>query len=177
MTRAFFALQPDTAARQALAQQRPMGRGAGRPVPEDNLHVTLAFLGDVDDATVTRARAAASRVAAAGFSLCFRDRAVWRSGVCVAVPETVPEPANALRGQLAGLLREARVAVDQRVWRPHVTLARRARGGTERLAEPVTVAFNTFVLMQSLAQAQGVRYTILDRWALESGPVDQGWEG
>lgn len=177
MTRAFFALQPEPAARRQLAHQRPSGPRAGRPAPEDNLHITLAFLGDIDDATLTRARSAAAQVAGAGFSLCFRDRAVWRSGVCVALPETVPEAANTLRGQLARRLREAHVPFDQRVWRPHVTLARRAREGDGRLAEPVRAAFDAFVLMQSLPQAEGVRYTVMDRWTLASDQVGQGWEG
>lgn len=177
MTRAFFALQPAPAARRELAHRRPSGRGAGRPVPEDNLHVTLAFLGAIDEAAVMRARNAAARVAAVGFSLCFNEVAVWRSGVCVALPETVPEAANQLRGQLARLLREAQVPFDQRIWRPHVTLARRARSGGGGLANPVTAGFDAFVLMQSLPQPEGVRYTVLDRWVLDSHQVGQGWEG
>ena len=50
--RLFFALWPDEALRQQLAVYPPMLKGCGgRLVVQDNLHITLAFLGSVDGDT------------------------------------------------------------------------------------------------------------------------------
>jgi len=52
--RVFFALWPDAAQRAGLAHaiRKPVRSCGGRPVPPENLHVTLAFLGSVPERRV-----------------------------------------------------------------------------------------------------------------------------
>ena len=59
--RLFFALWPDATARESLVRLQHELGDCGRPVPTENLHLTLRFLGDTGEE-----RAAAVTAAAAG---------------------------------------------------------------------------------------------------------------
>src|SRR5205807_403857 len=65
--RLFFALWPDAGQRAALvhATRKAVRSSGGRPVPEESLHVTLAFLGSVPERRVAELQAIARRVAEA----------------------------------------------------------------------------------------------------------------
>lgn len=54
--RLFFALWADEAMRQAMAQatRKAASASGGHPVPAENLHVTLAFLGPVPERRLAR---------------------------------------------------------------------------------------------------------------------------
>lgn len=99
-------------------------------VPPQNLHLTLAFLGELDDASVERARetaaAAAGRVGGAwtvdwgtagAFPSLARARVLWLG---------LEDPAPAVRAQavLADCLRAAGLPIEDRRYQPHLTLAR-----------------------------------------------------
>ena len=77
MKRLFFALWPDNAVRGRLAEVAgllPMN--TGRRVPPDNFHITLVFLGNVQEQVVPELDAAAERLRQPGFSLQI-DRCGW----------------------------------------------------------------------------------------------------
>ena len=85
LLRLFFALPcpPDQAA--AICQWRAGQTLPGRPVPEANLHLTLAFLGEADETTQARLIAAAERQHCPPFSVHLdqtgwfqRAKAAWR---------------------------------------------------------------------------------------------------
>ena len=67
--RLFLAIQLSPAVREALltAQDALRRQGRGSFPPPENLHLTLAFLGEAED--LTRARAALSEVSCRPFSL------------------------------------------------------------------------------------------------------------
>ncbi len=59
MPRLFFALWPDPPTRTALAMLVDgLPLVGGRRVPAENLHLTLAFLGNVDEGAAAAARVA-----------------------------------------------------------------------------------------------------------------------
>ena len=135
--RLFVAIRPSPAVRDALlaAQEtlRPQGRGAfTRP---ENLHLTLAFLGEAESAAPAQAALEAACTGGA-FSLTvgglghFDD--IWWAGV----RENARLEALALGVQDA--LRQAGYPVERRPWRPHITLVRRWRGPEPRLTVPDT---------------------------------------
>ena len=64
MARLFFALWPDEPARGRLAPlaAEVAAQASGKPVPIAKLHLTLAFLGEVDAARIDRAVEAARGV-------------------------------------------------------------------------------------------------------------------
>lgn len=167
MTRLFFALQPDARARQAVTWSLPDDLAAERPLPESDLHVTLVFLGELNEDEETAVRRLADETVAEPFALCFSGLAYWpRSRVRVLVPDGVPPAAHALRAELARRLREAGLPFDARIWHPHLTVARRARRGGGELHAPVTIAFHDFVLMRSRTEPTGAVYEPVGRCSL-----------
>lgn len=128
--RLFFAVPapPEVRALAGDAQARLAGLRAALPSPED-LHVTLAFLGDADPGTV-EALLGLGRRAAAGCAP-FPLRTAGLGGFPRPAAARLlylafePQPAlAALAGRLREALREARVPFDPKPFRPHLTLAR-----------------------------------------------------
>ena len=111
--------------REALltAQDALRRQGRGSFPPPENLHLTLAFLGEAEDPA--RARAALSEVSCRPFSLAvggppghFGD--LWWAGVRA-------DPA----------LEELAVSLQaDRPWLPHITLVRRWRGEVPQVTVP-----------------------------------------
>lgn len=174
MARLFFALQPDPAARTALAAlAAQIARGCGgRAVPAAKIHLTLAFLGDVDPAGMERACATARAVSGDAFRMAIdRVGSFARPEVAWAAPGIVPPELTRLHDVLASRLREAGFALEARSYAPHITIARRiARPVTA--AEPMAVAWDAreFVLVES-DLATGA-YRDLARWTL-GGPGER----
>lgn len=87
--RLFFALWPSDEARAALAGWRDaLPRPGGRPTAARNLHLTLAFAGDVDAETRTCLEQAAARVRGEPFSLPLDRLGVFKRGCSGPAPRT-----------------------------------------------------------------------------------------
>ncbi len=169
MARLFFALYPRAAERAALAAMLPAGRVTGRVIPVDNLHMTLAFLGDVGEAVVDTLCAVEDAVPVPPFELCFGELAFWEGPrTRVLVPDTLPAEAVNLHCGIQRLLGDHELPFDRRQWSPHITLERRAVPEPTGPVSPVTVRFDEYVLMASETRQEGVVYTPLARWRLPS---------
>jgi 2'-5' RNA ligase len=112
--------------------------------PPENLHVTLAFLGELDAEAAGRAAEAVRKTAAAvqpatvewgrpgAFPSLARARVVWLGLAGV-------EEVTATQVRLVGELRAHELPAEERKFRPHLTLARvrsgLSRETTDRLAE------------------------------------------
>ena len=187
MPRLFFALRPDAALRRALLRyRRALDCGPCRPVPEEQLHLTLSYLGEVDE----RRRRALLALPFAGtappFSLCLDTPGWWaRSRVAWLAP--APDKIPAALSALVACIEDAAPAVPPRcsshprprTFRPHLTLARRVRAAPRR-PPPVALRWEirAFSLMQSdiappgagpREEAGGRIYRELRRWPLSSG--------
>lgn len=151
MARLFLALWPDDEVRRALTAWRDgwhWPRSAS-PVHADRLHVTLHFLGEVDD-TRSAALAEALRVPFEPFALRFGRNVLWPYGIAVLEPDTVPAPLLALHARLGEALTRHGVALDTRAYKPHVTLARRARTASIASDAPALCwQVERYALMQS----------------------------
>lgn len=123
--RLFIALPlPDEAVDAIMALQARMPRG--RMVPPDNLHLTLAFLGECDDCEVEAAHDALEGLTAPALSVGLSSPAIYggRHGQAVAIEADGGAPLHELHDRLRGKLRGAGLTVERRRFRPHVTLAR-----------------------------------------------------
>lgn len=125
MIRAFLALPlPPDVIRDLEAAQA--GLPAGRPVPPENLHVTLVFLGEHHEPVIEDLHYAIEGMSAPGFDLRIKGVGVFGNvtpRVLYAAVE--PEPAlTHLRRKLARAAREAGIALPGERYTPHVTLAR-----------------------------------------------------
>jgi RNA 2',3'-cyclic 3'-phosphodiesterase len=164
--RLFFALWPPDAVRAQLSSWSRELRASchGRPTPRQNLHLTLAFLGAVEDfAAVERAAAEASPRAA---TLLLDLPGFWKSNHIVWAGASAP-PA-----EFIGLVHDLRAALsrhgvrfDPKPFATHVTLLRDAREPrTVPKLAPIRWDVDGFVLVRSQPQPKGSRYEIAGSW-------------
>ncbi|SOB98734.1 2'-5' RNA ligase [Rhodobacter sp. JA431] len=105
--------------------------GCGRAVAEENLHLTLAFLGDVDvpDLEAVHDELAALPVTPFTVELAGLDPMGGADRVETLVLNARPNPAlEALHSKVAQAARRAGVVLERRRFRPHVTIARFGKG-------------------------------------------------
>jgi RNA 2',3'-cyclic 3'-phosphodiesterase len=168
--RVFFALVPPPEVQQALGQlaRETARRAHGRPVPAENMHVTLAFIGAWPVARLPTLLDAAANVHGEPMNIALdRLGAFRRAGIAWVGASLVPDASTRLAASLADALSAAGLTLDAQPYRPHVTLARHCRGPyPEGAAGPFGFDADRFVLMQSQTRAEGARYQSLATWPL-----------
>jgi 2'-5' RNA ligase len=157
--RLFLALWPDVDTRAALAaeQARWQWPAGARPVRTDGLHLTLHFIGPVEQARVP-ALIDACRVASAPCTLSLDSAELWPNHCAVLCARDVPPALAALHASIARALRALGLPVERRSFRPHVTLARHAAGAQ---APPEATPLPWNARGHVLVQSAGGRYTPL----------------
>jgi 2'-5' RNA ligase len=170
--RAFFALWPDPAARDALAllTRDVAALAQGHAAPAANLHLTLAFVGDVAPARVTGLCAIGAAVAAnaSQFTLTLDRTGTFRgTGITWLGTGETPPHLERLGRSLAEGLAAGGFAVEPRAFSPHVTLARRCRTRADvALAAPIAWVANRLVLNVSDLRSGTPTYRELASWPL-----------
>ena len=167
--RLFFALELPSAVQKQIVQWRAshFPEDAGRPVAADNLHLTLAFLGEVSAEKQRALAALAGRLRQPGFTLTLDDAGQWLRSRVVWLGTRQP-PRGLL--QLASMLRAqaARSGCYQspQPFHPHITLWRDARQAVPIPAPGFHWSFpvNVFVLYESSFGRGRTRYTALERY-------------
>ena len=165
--RVFFALWPDDATRAAIsrATREAVRSSGGRPIAKERLHVTIAFLGELTAAGLDVARNVPP-IPVGPFELTLDAVGVWpESKVLWLAPSTMPDALGELEERLWIALVERGFRAEERVYRPHVTLARRARP-VEFAVEPVHFPVRELALVESFPDGRNVHYEVLERWAL-----------
>lgn len=171
--RLFFALWPDQVLRSQFIEatrhaRRKLGKAGARMVDTANIHITLAFLGNVPDEQYQCLANSAGRVRAGSFDLLL-DR--WgffrRAQVFYLTPAAVPGELERLVGQLWGVAGSCGLRPDPRPFQPHLTLARKVTARLD-LAAPESVLWTPadFVLVSSETRSSGPVYQVLQRWPL-----------
>jgi len=166
--RLFFALPVADAQRRAIAQwRRGLELRSGKPVPNENFHLTLLFLGDVDAAQVPAICAAVDNLArpAAPLRLLLDQLKAWpRANVLVLEPQDTPAALRQLVYGLQQALLPMGVAEQAREYRPHLTLSREFRGQ----APEASVAPDFFVTARqfTLYESRKGQYWPLAQWPL-----------
>ena len=167
--RLFFALWPDpeiAGKLHRLANAAGEGRG-GRVMRQDTLHLTLAFLGEVDGARIPRLAAVASAIAVPAFRFRLDRLGYWQHHhILWAGCGEQPVALLRLVHQLQDRLRAAGLRVDNTPFTPHVTLVRNFQCKAPPMPNEIEWPVAEFALVESLQSAQGVGYHSLSRWPL-----------
>jgi 2'-5' RNA ligase len=164
----FFALWPDERVRAQLARwarelHAACGGREGRP---ENLHITLAFLGNVEDARVAEVERAADAVAARAFSLILDQPGYWKHNrIAWAGAAVVPPELEALVADLRAVLANAHIVFDPKAFVSHVTLLRDASEPRALPAlPPIDWKPDAFALVRSATLPRGSRYEVRKSW-------------
>jgi len=171
--RLFFALWPDETVRRALLDVEALVVPAtARATRAENLHLTLAFLGAVPPEQLPAVLDVAGQLRCSPIALTLDRIEHWAApGILCLAPSVMPKPLQALAADLESALREGGLPVDQRPYRPHVTLCRKA---SAPLLEPALLGAgilwraDQFVLAESADDTGSSSYRIIAHWPLQS---------
>ncbi|WOT05653.1 RNA 2',3'-cyclic phosphodiesterase [Shewanella youngdeokensis] len=161
-----FSLTPQqTAQVQAIQQQLPK---SVRLVPARNLHVTLAFLGQVNSSTLDALILAVDALEKPGFAVSLDLVEHWQQPKILCLKGQASDPslislANA--GQL--LAKQLRLHQSEHEFTPHITLSRKAKMAVHNLSYvPLIMQPTALHLFESFSGNNGVEYPILHSWQL-----------
>jgi 2'-5' RNA ligase len=168
--RLFFALWPDDATRAALAAllRTLHEQCGGRRVQEHNIHLTLAFLGDVRADLVPGLLRMAGEMQGAPVDLALNTAEYWRHNrVVCAGTKLCPPVLRDLSARLGEGARGLGIGTEARDYVPHITLLRKAeRAPAQRDFSEIEWHVSEFVLMRSVPRRDMVVYETIGRWAL-----------
>jgi 2'-5' RNA ligase len=192
--RLFVALTPDREAqaqlgRRALELQRGLGDAASllRWTPAANIHATLHFLGEIDEARLEPLRAALGHsLPEPPFEILLGDAGVFpQSGPPRVLWLAISNGAAAVRRlhhELGTRLQTAGVALEDREFSPHVTMARaRDRSDRREIARvrdrlprgheiPIAWVVDRVTLYRSDLSGPAPRYDAIHHVRLEAAP-------
>lgn len=176
MHRLFVAIRPPEQVRSQLLHL--MGGVAGaRWLSDDQLHLTLRFIGEVDRHAARDVDATLSGVHHPRFSIAVNGLGAFdRRGepVTLWAGVTPHEPLRALHKKVDQALVRVGVPPDRRAYMPHITIARLPRGAgplgslLERSGGVATPPFavGEFCLCESRLTPDGPVYTVAGRYPL-----------
>jgi 2'-5' RNA ligase len=176
MHRLFVAIRPPFAIRKLLLGAMG-GISGARWQSEDQLHLTLRFIGEVDRHRAGDIHAALGAVHQPVFDLALNGIGAFeRRGLAETVWAGVAPhaPIRALHRKVDTALARVGIAPDERAYLPHITLARLKRGSgpvgnllesAGGLGSPA-FAVDHFALFESDLTAEAAVYSMVERYSL-----------
>lgn len=169
--RLFFALWPDAFTQQSWFSElapflAPLG---GRRVPAANLHLTLAFLGEVRGDRMNELLQLGDDLASTAIALRFDRIEYWKkAGLACLRPTETPAALARLAGQLNTGLQLAGFSLESRSFKPHVTLARHVDVRASSLPVWPVLEWQApaLALVRSRLTPEGSDYSVLREWPL-----------
>jgi len=163
--RLFFALWPPRAVAESL-HDWAVSVGQGKVSRAEMIHLTLAFLGQVDEERLAVLKALP--IKGERHSLRIEEARYWKHNQIVWVgPRHVPERLSALAVGLKAFLDENKFRTEQRQFAAHVTLIRKARDpGALAKLPAVRWPVDEFVLVRSRLSSAGASYEVVRRYPL-----------
>jgi 2'-5' RNA ligase len=178
MHRLFVAIRPPRAIREQLLAVMG-GVAEVRWQTEDQLHITLRFIGEVDRHKASDIAIALASVRHPPFEVSLNGIGTFgrRGQPGVLWAGLAPhEPLKALHKKLDHACARAGVSTEGRAYQPHITLARlkRSSGSIQAVAETWAgltsppFAVDSFELFQSSLTSDGAVYHVVERYSLLS---------
>ncbi len=128
------------------------------------LHSTLVFLGNVAEHRLEALSLAAQETQFKPIELNLTAAHYWgHNHIVYAAPDVMPPALADLVNELGGRLRRHRFPIEDRAYKPHITLLRNARWTDAELPLMPAVRwhFRRFALVKSLSDEHGPKYEAL----------------
>lgn len=158
----FFALWPSHRQREQLrdAIVPSLSTVEGIAVDRRNWHVTLVYIGDFPEERIPGLMSAVALIDPGQIRVRFESLTFWqRPKIACVHTRTVPPELERLVQSLQQALIPFGYDPDPRVYRPHITVARKVRTFQEvRLARPVELTWSEFELVESVSFRGEVQY-------------------
>jgi RNA 2',3'-cyclic 3'-phosphodiesterase len=178
MPRLFTAIEIPPEIGRSLSLLRGGLPGARWIEPED-YHLTLRFIGDIDDAMAREVTLMLGHIRRAPFSLCLDDLQSFGGRKPRAVVATAPAlaPLAELQAEHERLMQRIGMAPEGRKFTPHVTLARLRQSSSRQVADylalhqpyrSATFPVSRFVLFSSRASVGGGPYVVEAAYPLDA---------
>lgn len=171
MKRLFFALEFSLADKQQITRwRRRVMAPPERKIAYANLHMTLCFLGNVDQDQELELYNRAASIEVSPFELHFnRLGFLHRPGILYLAPEQDPAALLELASQCRKVARGCGIELKSERFLSHVSLYRRLPELPAVTIQPdLTFAIRHFVLYQSKGGESGVHYVKLASWPLRA---------
>jgi RNA 2',3'-cyclic 3'-phosphodiesterase len=172
--RLFFALWPPAPAARSLHDwaAKTARETHGRATRAEAIHLTLAFLGEIEQSRISTLRSIGQASVGKAHVLPIEQARWWAHNRIVWVgPNETPAPLAALAVDLKHNLERENFALESRAFAAHVTLIRKAQEpqGALPALPAVDWPVDEFVLVRSALSREGSSYQVLERFALRSG--------
>ena len=192
--RLFIAIELDDGARHAIAAEQTRlkaalgdGRSALKWIRPEHMHLTLAFLGEVEDGLAQALDEAIGQpVQADRFAIVFGGLGVFPPG---GAPRVLwlgltagARAVNAVQAEIAARVARLGIALERRPFHPHLTLARwrtsrpsdrRRVAAADSPHDIARIEIHEVSLIHSRLSPAGPAYVTLARGPLSQGPVSQ----
>ena len=185
MPRLFTALEIPRHVGQSLAMMRG-GLPGARWIDPENYHLTLRFIGDIDDALARDIAGLLGRVQRAPFELRLDGLASFggRKPRAVVAAVAPVAPLLELQAEHERLLQRLGLEPEGRKYTPHVTLARLRDSSSREVADYLSVrahyrsssfAVSRFVLFSSRSSVGGGPYVVEAAYPLAATELRVRW--
>ncbi len=167
--RLFFAIDFDDEFKQSLVDWIDTLDINGRRVEQENLHLTLQFLGDVSNHQVFDVIDAISVPQVRPFPIEISKTGYFpKNEILFCDIDNDNRSIQQLSSNIANSLQSLRfIKRDKRRFHPHVTIARDALPPVDfHSPKPLTTQVKYFCLMESIFIKSGVHYEIVEQWPL-----------
>ncbi|MFT5789807.1 MAG: 2'-5' RNA ligase [Shewanella sp.] len=161
-----FSLTPQqTLQIEAIQLQLPL---SVRLVPRDNLHMTLAFLGQASNETIDVLINSVDAINKPRFKVRLDLIEHWQKPKILCLKGAASDPNLMALANTAQLLaQQLSLHQSEHHYNPHITLSRKATAAVSDVTyQPLLLQPTTLHLFQSFAGADGVEYPILHSWPL-----------
>ncbi|QYJ85633.1 RNA 2',3'-cyclic phosphodiesterase [Shewanella mesophila] len=169
--RLFLGISPSSEQANILAHTQSLISTDGRAIPKDNFHVTLYFLGQVDEQQQTQLIKTLNQLNAQNklkpFSVDLEAIEWWQKPKVICLAGIAKDPALIkLHQTCRQLSHELNLHQSERLFTPHITLFRKAREYSPQQIAPLTITAHELHLYHSVSSESGISYPIIHSWQL-----------
>ena len=162
--RLFLAICPPMSLTQTIAQSIRLPIDC-RPVPAENYHVTLVFLGLVEPEVQVEICRSMAQVQSTPFTVQFRQITHWEKPKVLCLTDSKANGAllNVVT-QIKKSVEKLGVSVERRPFQAHLTVAKGVLRPHVDAVNRISWQVDSFCLLESICVSSGVRYEVIQKW-------------